>query len=132
MSKIKKSNIDYSLYLVTDRDIINENKKDIIQAVKEAILGGGGLFATNSYFILASNDNNRPTFFYNTYAGDGPTLIYHSINGKIYYIDKIMSVNRKGVEGSWGKRMGSDFIKTFDRLDVLCYPFRGHFGKKIG
>ena len=40
MSKIKKSNIDYSLYLVTDRNIINKNRKDFIQSVKEAILGG--------------------------------------------------------------------------------------------
>lgn len=35
---IKKSNVDYSLYLITDRNILKG--RDLFQAVEEAILGG--------------------------------------------------------------------------------------------
>ena len=72
----------------------------------EVVLGGGGLFSTNSmcfpseYYLL-------PESFRNWGVGDIPRLLFLASKGYIWYSDKAMSVYRLAAEGSWTLRVNS-------------------------
>ena len=72
-------------------------------SVEEIIEGGGGLFATNSLLYRKDLGDIRPHFYYqNTKTfSDYQLMILLSLIGKVYYIDKFMSVYRTNVPGSW-------------------------------
>ncbi|MGI6426257.1 MAG: glycosyltransferase family 2 protein [Natronincolaceae bacterium] len=79
---------------------------------EEVILGGGGLFATNSILYPAVFKDNRPKFFKNAPVGDFPLAIYLALKGTVYYMDEFMSAYRVGVPGSWTNRMASSGIEN--------------------
>lgn len=79
---------------------VNKNKDFTIE---EVILGGGGLFPTNS-IMYAKKFSDKPQFYYNCPVGDFPMMIHLAISGKVHYIDDFMSAYRFRVEGSWTRR----------------------------
>ena len=102
----------------------NSGNKDY--TVEEIIKGGGGIFATCSYFSRAIYDKNIPDFYYNAPVGDYPFEIYMALKGKVYYMDEFMSSYRVNAVGSWSERVYSDinkriehFMKIADMLDQI-------------
>jgi glycosyltransferase involved in cell wall biosynthesis len=94
--------------------------------VDEVILGGGGLFATNSMLYPAVFNNNRPKFFENAPIGDYPLAIYLAMHGTVYYIDEFMSAYRVGAKGSWSESISKNienrvvyFEKRNDMLNEI-------------
>lgn len=109
---------------------VRPNHGDRIFTVEEVILGGGGLFATNSILYPAVFKDNRPKFFENAPVGDFPLAIYLALKGTVYYIDEFMSAYRVGVPGSWTNRMASSGVKKqkehIDKIEnmlneINCY-----------
>ncbi len=96
---------------------------DKLFSVEEVIEGGGGLFATNSFFYPAVYVHNRPQFFKISLAVDYPLAIYLSLKGTVYYIDRYMSAYRVDAKGSWrsSMRASTDMqIKHFEkRVELL-------------
>jgi len=75
----------------------------------EVILGGGGLFATNSILFPTKYTLTIPDFVENAPVGDYPLVIYLALMGSVYYIDEFMSAYRTGVAGSWSSEtIGED------------------------
>jgi len=72
-----------------------------IFTVEEMILGGGGLFATNSIMYPRKYYTHLPKFYFDAPIGDYPLVIYLALQGTVYYFDQFMSVYRTGVDGSW-------------------------------
>ena len=81
---------------------------DRICTTEELILGGGDMFATNSMFFKAKLVRSLPKFYNISPVGDYPLVIYLSLKGKVYYLDKVMSAYRIGVEGSWSQRVNNN------------------------
>jgi glycosyltransferase involved in cell wall biosynthesis len=79
---------------------------------EEVIAGGGGLFATNSMLYKRPSNSQRPPYFKNSKVGDYPLMIYLSTLGKVYYVDRILSVYRTGIHGSWTSTTHSGNIQT--------------------
>lgn len=90
---------------------IRPNQYDKIYSVEEVILGGGGLFATNSMLYPAVFNNNRPQFFQNAPIGDYPLAIYLALHGTVFYMDEFMSAHRVGVKGSWTETISENIEK---------------------
>jgi len=67
----------------------------------EIIEGGGGLFATNSMLFKRSSYLQRPSYFLKSNVGDYPLMIHLSTLGKVYYMDRFLSVYRTAIRGSW-------------------------------
>jgi glycosyltransferase involved in cell wall biosynthesis len=67
----------------------------------EIIQGGGGLFATNSMLFKRSSYLQRPSYFSKSRVGDYPLMIHLSTLGKVYYLDRYLSVYRTAIRGSW-------------------------------
>ena len=66
--------------------------------------------------------NNRPEFSLIMPTGDNPFLIYMSSIGKTYYINREMSVYRKGTEGSWTSRV--ERTKDIDKKLMVNKKFQ--------
>lgn len=82
---------------------LRPNNGNKIYNIGEIISGGGGLFATNSIFYRRELCLERPKFFNTSPVGDYPLIIYLSLKGSVYYVDKFMSTHRINVPGSWTK-----------------------------
>jgi glycosyltransferase involved in cell wall biosynthesis len=59
---------------------------------------------TSSMFMRADIIKNLPDWFDQSPVGDFPLKVIYAYSGKVYYIDEIMSVYRKGVPGSYTDR----------------------------
>lgn len=86
---------------------VRPNRGNKLFTTEEVILGGGGLFATNSIMYPLKFNYSRPYFFEIAPVGDYPLAIYLALQGTVYYIDEFMSAYRVGVPGSWTSRMSS-------------------------
>lgn len=108
----------HAAYMVNfDRELINEttfrsSTSNKIFCEEEAILGGGGLFATNSMFFRRDFVSTVPNFYTITNIEDYPLTILLALCGKIYYIDEFMSAYRTNVIGSWVYNLGNSNKKT--------------------
>ncbi len=119
---------DYSLVVHSAKKInainnlviseIRPSKINKIFKVEEVILGGGGLFATNSMVYRSKDVRKLPDFYNNAPIGDYPLTVFLSLMGKVYYIDKTMSVYRHLVPGSWTSTQSESIEKKIE-----------HFGK---
>lgn len=110
------------------------------------------LFHTSSYFIRAdvvlSACRNLPEFIKYAPVGDLPWMLYCALSGDVYYIDRIMSVYRKGSIGSWTDRQKADnnklrhfnglknMVDVFDEYTDNLYidfsvPFKKYCGFRI-
>lgn len=100
------------------------NKFDI----KDVILGGGGFMATNSMFFKAEYILEKPQWLLDSPVGDSPLMLLLATQGKIGYIDNVMSAYRVNTAGSWStqnfqnksKRREHNLatIKMWDAFDV--------------
>jgi glycosyltransferase involved in cell wall biosynthesis len=87
--------------------------------IEEVILGGGGLFATNST-MRARKFSDKPQFYYNCNVGDFPSMIHLAISGKVHYIDEFMSAYRIGVENSWTVKISNaNTEKRINHIDNI-------------
>lgn len=104
----------------------NTNK---IFTTSEVILGGGGFCPTAStvYRREAIMILTELKLFLNAPVGDYYMQIFGSLHGGALYIDKVMSVYRKGVEGAWSSNIGNmairekwmiGNIKTLDDINI--------------
>jgi len=74
-------------------------------STSETILGGGGFCPTASIVYRRELRSSLPDFYYEFPAGDYFMQILGSLNGGLLYIDRVMSVYRQAVEGSWNSAM---------------------------
>lgn len=93
----------------------NSNK---VFSISEVILGGGGFSPTASIVFRKEVVSNLPSFFNDAPLGDYFLQVFGSLNGGSLYIDKVMSVYRRGVEGSWSHSMENidKRIKFYNKL----------------
>ena len=95
----------------------------------EVILGGGGLFATNSILYRLKYRKDLPYFYEISDVGDYPLMIYLSLKGYVHYMAEFMSAYRFKVPGGWTDRFSKsvDFqvahIKNCNNMleSVDCY-----------
>lgn len=73
--------------------------------MKHAILGGGGFMATNSMVFKRECLNKRPDWMDKAPVGDIPLMLLCASQGKIGYIDEIMSAYRVMTPNSWSSTM---------------------------
>ena len=102
----------------------NGNK---IFSTSEVILFGGNFCPTASIIYRQELVSNLPSFFNNVPTGDYFIQILGSFNGGALYIDKFMSVYRKGVPSSWSTSMENiekkekwshDLLASLNDLDI--------------
>lgn len=116
---------------ITGEEITKIRPSDVNRefSTEEIILGGGGLFATNSMVYRKNDVITMPDFYIHAPVGDYPLAIFLSLRGKVYYFDEIMSVYRYGVPGSWSIRIENasdkeriNFLKDYiNMLDEINY-----------
>lgn len=78
----------------------------------EQLIADGGCIPTASFVYPRRLGLNRPDYFNKVSVGDYPLQMYLGSLGKVYYIDKIMSVYRTNVKGSWTMRTYSGKSST--------------------
>lgn len=80
----------------------NDYERDL--SFEEIVKRGGACYHTTSLMYRIQYADNRPHFFEVIKPiGDYPLSIYLILNGKIHFINKIMSCYRLGTEYSWSK-----------------------------
>jgi len=89
----------------TGKVIAKHTNKNKIFTTSEVILGGGGFAPTASTVFHREVIDNLPDFFEETPVGDYYLQILGSVHGGALYIDRVMSVYRLGIEGSWSHSM---------------------------
>lgn len=80
--------------------------------MSELLKGGGSCYQTSSLLYRSQYGFNKPEFFVKAKTfGDYPMAIYLGANGKIRFIDRLMSTYRYGTAGSWTRRTSFDKTK---------------------
>ncbi|MDO4564022.1 MAG: glycosyltransferase [Clostridia bacterium] len=80
--------------------------QDRILGLEDVIYGNAVAFQTSSLIHRKEYAIDTPEFcFAIKDVGDYPKSIYLTLNSKIYYLGKVMSVHNVGVEGSWTARV---------------------------
>lgn len=99
--------------------------------IDEIITGDGGIFSTNSMFYRAKFVEKMPDFYYKISIGDLPTMMHLALNGRVYYIDELMSVYRMNAKSSWtvNQTLGTknELIKKqkrfYDEISIMLHEF---------
>lgn len=110
--------------------------KDGIVNIKDLILGTGigGSFPTCSMFFRSKFIKTLPSFFINSSVGDMPLNLYLGIQGKVFYMHKIMGVYRCNVPGSWSIRIknktNEEVIKSQNNFDDMMRGFNKYSNYK--
>lgn len=84
----------------------------------EDIINGGGDFGHTSSFVFRRGIIEKPPqWFLDSPSGDTPLRLLCAHIGTVYYLDQDMSVYRKGVVGSWTRRVQNNekFINHWTR-----------------
>ncbi len=82
----------------------------------------GKFVATASIFFRKSILDNYPQFLKDCPIGDLPLRIYSAHVGKVYYSEKVMSVYRCGIPGSWTNRGNNkEYINYFNLKMIDCF-----------
>lgn len=104
---------------------ISPSDQQVIFNVEETIIGGGGMFSTNS-LLFRTELYLRPKDFYQCYRLDYYLQIEGALRGGIYYIPEEMCVYRVNANQSWTMRMSnnpnlycSHIMKMLTTLDIL-------------
>ena len=79
----------------------------------EIIKYDGSVFSTASLFYRKKFVNNLPDFYYNCPIGDYPLIIYLSLCGKVYFINKFLNVYRVDAKNSWSSKQNEGNQKEF-------------------
>jgi glycosyltransferase involved in cell wall biosynthesis len=116
------------------KNMVRPAIKSRIFTTEEVILGGGGLFATNTIMYPAKYLDWRPDFCRIAPVGDYPLAVFLSLQGEVYYIDEAMSAYRKNAPGSWSRGMAMDVDRrklhhqrVIEMLDSLNNYTEGKF-----
>ena len=98
-------------------------------SLEECFKGGGGLFATSSYFLKREVAIDMPKCFECKWMGDYQLVVYAAIKGKVYYIDKVMSQYNYMSINSWSKKvytnntkmkqLNDDIISMLKKVDLF-------------
>lgn len=73
------------------------------------ILGNNApIMHTSTRLIKTSIYKSMPEFFFSATVGDLPLLLWSTLNGNVYYIERIMSAYRLLSSNSWSKRLFQD------------------------
>ncbi|MGO1469475.1 MAG: glycosyltransferase family 2 protein [Tissierella sp.] len=123
-----EKNNEFSL-CVHSGDMVDVNNKKVhsvrpfknnkVYKTEELILGGGDMFPTNSMLFKTEHIKVLPKFYNISPVGDYPLVIYLSLKGKVYYIDRIMSAYRVGVGGSWTQRVSSNIFNAQQHYNLM-------------
>ncbi len=115
-SKSIRNNNPEDFVIKRPKSIPNDNKFEM----KHAILGGGGFMATNSMLFLRKHINERPEWMNRSPAGDLPLMLLLASNGKIGYIDDLMSVYRvMSSSTSWSASMQNRSRRKIHHYAIL-------------
>lgn len=141
-----RENIDCSLCFHASKAIFADNSgnKSYIRKPKvipleskfsiiDAILGDGGFVPTNTMFFSKKYVENIPDWYIKAPVGDLPLMLLLAINGRLGYIDRVMSVYRILVPGSWTVTSLNDISKrrkTIAGKLLLWQEFDVYTGKK--
>lgn len=79
-------------------------KHDAICSIKDVIQIGGRLIDMGSVVMRRSVFNQIPDWYYHTQIWDLTIPLLSLLHGNIYYLDKVSSVYRHNVSGSWTHR----------------------------
>lgn len=102
-----------------DIGVVRANNGNKSYTVDEIILGGGGMFATNSMLFPTILAKNVPDFYLKCPVGDYPLTIYLSLKGEVYYIDSLMSAYRVMTENSWTQKMQGNLQKHIQHIKLI-------------
>lgn len=93
-------------------------------SVEDVILGGGGLFATNSIVMRKEVYANQRDCFNIPSFGDFQIVINGAINGKCHFIPNPMSVYNIHTEGSWSMNALNNRKKNVMYQQDLIYMLK--------
>lgn len=71
---------------------------------EEIIEGGGNIVGSNTMLYRTKYMKNPPSYYFDSHVGDFPIQIYLSTKNYAYFIDRVMSVHRVNVPGSWTEK----------------------------
>lgn len=104
---------------------ISPSDQHVVFNANDVIIGGGGMFPTNS-LLFRTELYLHPKDFYKNYRLDYFLQIEGSLRGGIYYIPEEMCVYRVNANQSWTMRMSnnpnlycSHIMKMLTTLDIL-------------
>ncbi|ANU28150.1 glycosyltransferase family 2 protein [Planococcus versutus] len=83
---------------------VRPSRKNRAFSAEESIEGGGELFPTNSMVYRRKLADDVPSFYFDAGIGDYPLTIHLAHKGRVYYIDKAMSIYRVDVKGAWSQQ----------------------------
>lgn len=112
---------------------IRINKGNKVYTTDDVIVGGGGMFATNSMFYPTILVQNMPKFYIDCSVGDYPLAMYLSLKGNVFYIDKFMSAYRVMSKNSWSCRMlenpqmNTDHINSIEKMLIEVDEYSNYF-----
>lgn len=89
-------------------------------STSDVIVGGGGLFGTNSMFYKAEYYGRRPDSFKRWGIGDWPLCIYLSTQGEVHCIGEALSVYRMNALGSWSARNKDADVRRRSDERIVC------------
>lgn len=103
---------------------VTREKSERDYSVNEVILGGGGIFATNSSFFRRENLQRMPSCFNMSGMGDFQLFVYNTICGGCHYFPDVMSLYNSHVSGSFTDRHSSNLAMRIEfckaKLDMLA------------
>ncbi|WP_163579002.1 glycosyltransferase family 2 protein [Gracilibacillus saliphilus] len=95
---------DYTIQLMSNSSTIPVEK----------IIQGEGMPHTSSLLFRRELVEQLPEFYKENNNGDIPLVLLCASKGEVYYIDKTMSVYRKGINGSWTRNVKLNPFKYID------------------
>ena len=108
-----ESHLDYSMcwHDASRRDAVTNQEKGDFKRYEadttcptEDLIMGGDFCPTASLFYRKEIYEKAPDELFNQYVGDYPLQVYMALMGKVYFFNKMMSVYRVNVPGSWVNR----------------------------
>ncbi len=96
----------HSSYTILRDETINKKAltPDVVDRyfhLSEIVERGGDFFSTNSLFFRSDLLIRMPTWLLQAPVADFPLMIYLAKSGRVFYLNKCMSVYRIGAENSW-------------------------------
>ena len=129
-----------------DASILDNNSKQICGnnrrytnnttcPTEDMIIGGGGFCPTASFLYRNGLLKKAPPELFKQSVGDYPLQLFMSFVGKVYYIDRNMSVYRINVPGSWtSKQLYNDSVeirrKSWDETLKIYKDFNAYSNYK--
>lgn len=102
-------------------------------STEEIIRRGGGIFATNSAFVIKRVYETQPSCFECEGIGDYQLFIYGSIAGACHYLPDVMSAYNYGAPGSWTCRVArnrENRIRHFRNLKNMLNNVNEYYNKQ--